>query len=274
MGIGLVLVAFGIFSLIRPPVFRASATIRLEESDDSFSNSLRTIHFCFGLTEIENIQSDTILSNVVFRLNLDSNSGKKPSTPRSVAILRSQLDVRPRPNTKLVDIRVANEDAMEAAEIANTVAKVYRDWRQEKIRRLVAGGSGELMKQLKLQEERTRMAGDRLEGLRKSLALPSPEPDDEFLRSNFPEYLETKKNLSDEQAIENLLTRKLKIEQDDLQLPYHTPETILEFAIPAIAPSRHLQQFGAILLLVGLAISGCGLAITRNSKTSDLFEST
>lgn len=269
MGIGLVLVALGVYGLMRPAKYKAQARIRLVSL-----NVFTSYDPYFIQTEIETIQSDLILSNVVFRLDLDSRSGKNHTDSEALALLRRRLDVRWGRDPTLVSIYMVHENATEAAKIANTIAEVYRDWRQERVRRLVEGGIAELVKQLKLQEQIIQKAEDNLNGLRRTLAIPSPEPSDDFLRSNFPQYHETKKHLDDEKAIKNLLARKTKREQEELNLPRGSEVVIVERAVPPTTPLRFYRHAGATLLLVGLAFFGWGIVIIRNSKTSDPLEST
>ena len=84
-------------------------------------------------TEAEVIQSKLVLGKVIERLNLDEVWAKKykdaGKLSKDVAflILKSTLEVRPTRGTRLLQIRVVNEQAGEAAQIANAIARVYAE---------------------------------------------------------------------------------------------------------------------------------------------------
>ncbi len=84
-------------------------------------------------TEAELVPSQAVLYQVIERLKLNEAWAQKYKEtgllPREVCflILRSDLQVRPVPNTCLLEIRVTSEKRSEAAQIANEIAKVYAD---------------------------------------------------------------------------------------------------------------------------------------------------
>lgn len=82
-------------------------------------------------TEIEVLQSELILKKVVEEQNLNAVWGRKYAggeslkTPESLSILKSRLVLRPVQNASIVQIRVFSENPVEAASIANAIAKGY-----------------------------------------------------------------------------------------------------------------------------------------------------
>lgn len=158
-------------------------------------------------TEFEVIQSDTILARVVEQLNLnetwarDKGAGDKLNTSEAVSLLRKRLDLRFVPNTTLIEIRAKADKPAEAAEIANTVAQVYQQWRLDQGYKLVAGGLKSLEERAAEQDEKIRRTKAELEALRKSSGFeadlpvrksatnaPIPQPEVQTSENNFSTF--------------------------------------------------------------------------------------
>src|ERR1044071_1597161 len=82
--------------------------------------------------EMERIQSGIVLARVVRNLNLDrrfAEQFKTENVPPDLAltILKTRVEVKQAPKTRIVSIIVSGQDKNEAANIANEIAKVYRD---------------------------------------------------------------------------------------------------------------------------------------------------
>ena len=83
--------------------------------------------------DIEKIQSKAILGQVITNLSLNKKWAEKMKvdefpTDLSVSILMRELTLRQSRNSRVISITVLDEDKNEAANIANEIAKVYRDW--------------------------------------------------------------------------------------------------------------------------------------------------
>lgn len=93
----------------------------------------------FIQTEFEKIKSRAVLYKVIEELRLNEKWGERYNnnlplkTPETFDILSRKIDVRQTRNTSLIEIRVYSDAkdkaAEEAADIANTIAKVYKDSR-------------------------------------------------------------------------------------------------------------------------------------------------
>ncbi|TAK92564.1 MAG: prepilin-type N-terminal cleavage/methylation domain-containing protein, partial [Verrucomicrobia bacterium] len=98
----------------------------------------------FIQTEFELIKSEAVLGKVVESLKLDEawagKAGGKLKKSETLAMLKAKLNVEPVRNTSLVQIRVKDGDANEAAKIANAVAAAYSDHRHEQQLHRVMGG--------------------------------------------------------------------------------------------------------------------------------------
>jgi succinoglycan biosynthesis transport protein ExoP len=92
--------------------------------------------------------------------------GNRLKTQESIAMIRGRMDLRPRRNTTIIDIRVFGENAAEAARLAQQIAESYEKWRKDKGYRLVMDGIKELDNQLKLKNEEIDKVKKELDRLR------------------------------------------------------------------------------------------------------------
>ena len=179
----LVVITATLVTFILPEQFASTATLKIERDksdiDELSGNSGRFNSFdpYFIQTEFEVIQSETILSNVVDRLDLNNewgkkyNDGQKFKTHETMAILKGRLDLRPRRNTTLIDIRVFSENPNDAVKLANEIAETYKQWRLDRGYRLTSAGVEALKKQLDLEDEKIGKAKEELDTLRNKLEI-------------------------------------------------------------------------------------------------------
>jgi capsular polysaccharide biosynthesis protein len=84
-------------------------------------------------TECEVIQSEAILGKAIEDLDLDRDWGKRYAngdrlkTSECMTLLRARMDLRPVPDTSIIEIRVYDEKPDGAAKVANAIAEAYRD---------------------------------------------------------------------------------------------------------------------------------------------------
>jgi uncharacterized protein involved in exopolysaccharide biosynthesis len=88
-------------------------------------------------TEFEVIQSEIILGKVIEDLDLNKQWGKKFAagerlkTSETMNILKGRMDLRPRRGTSIIEIRVFDDNASEAAMLANAIARAYQNHREQ-----------------------------------------------------------------------------------------------------------------------------------------------
>lgn len=128
-------------------------------------------------TEFEVIQSSSVLNEVVKKLNLNERWAAKLGVPElkteeTYEILKGQINVRQSRNTSLIEIWVYSEDMKEAAEIANTIAEVYRQSRLEDRKQAREEGVASLKEQLKQKEDEARIAKQSLDEMRRTNDIP------------------------------------------------------------------------------------------------------
>lgn len=179
----LVVITATLVTFILPEQFASTASMKVERDkadiDEISGSSMRFNPYdpYFVFTEYETIQSETILTNVVDMLDLNTewgikyNNGQKQKTSETVAQLRGRIEVRQRRNTTIIDVKVYSESAVDAARLANAVALSYKNWRLERGYRLVSAGIDKLAEQLKQHDERLTKAKNELDQLRDQLKI-------------------------------------------------------------------------------------------------------
>lgn len=280
MGIGLVLVAAGVYELVRPDEFRSQTRVKLESYDCGClleEGAEHADHYPdFAQAELKNLKSDVILSNVVYRLELREKWAKKHfnedtiKTAEAVRLMRARLDLRPVRNTTLVDIMFTSDDADEAASIANTIAEVRRDLRIVKQQRFAMEGRLALKRELEIEEKKIEIAKDELDRLRMELKIPDNEAAFESSRTNYPAYWNKRRNLEELNDLRRLITRKINIEELDLKLSHHTHQEILEYAVPSKTPVGYHWRRGRTLTILGLVVLSCGVVFHQKSKRTNV----
>jgi len=133
----------------------------------------------FIQTEFEAIKSETVLTNVVMRPDLDLtkkwgvkyNNGERLKTPDALDLLRARLDLRPVRNTMFIEIGVIMDKPDEAAAIANAVAEAYQAHRLEEIKRASMGGIKALEERLEEQQKKVAEVQKRVNELRDELKV-------------------------------------------------------------------------------------------------------
>ncbi len=132
----------------------------------------------FILTEFEKIKSKAVLYQVIDNLKLNErwgrslNAGQPLKTSETFTRLRnSQLEVVQSRNTSLIEIKVYSEDKNEAAEIANEIARVYRETRLAQRSEMSEKGINVLKGQLANKIEAVRQAQATVDKLRQELGI-------------------------------------------------------------------------------------------------------
>ncbi|HUP87771.1 MAG TPA: polysaccharide biosynthesis tyrosine autokinase [Longimicrobiales bacterium] len=148
-------------------------------------------------TEFQRIQSRPVLERVVERLNLQEQWAKKLNSPTPLSkeqayrMLKGSVDVRQSHNSTLVEVTAFSSDKDEAPRIANEVAEVYRNVRDEAREKLVQHGIEKLREQLKIQETSISATQGLVNRLRADLGIsdydaagtqPTPTLEQETLR--------------------------------------------------------------------------------------------
>ncbi len=171
----LVVITATLVTFMLPQYYASTAQIRVERDQTDIASMMPSQSMFAGgydpyfmQTELAVIKSDDLLSNVVWRLNLNAEWGKKYgggdplSTRQSINILKGELDVSPVRMTSLINITDYSQDRNEAARISEAIALEYQQHRTEQRNELSAGGIKTLWDQYtnmttQITEQQTRV---------------------------------------------------------------------------------------------------------------------
>ena len=166
-------------TLFQPKIYVASARIKVEPERPTvavFEQSQAPSYDPYFLqTQYEIIQSQKILYPVIDRLGLRRVWGEKESElPIDIAFrrLKGQISVRRFRDTSLIEIAVYETDPRLAAELANTIAEVFERDRLDVKRLQTQKGIDKVREEMGQQQERLRLAQEKVERLRKELDVP------------------------------------------------------------------------------------------------------
>ena len=185
----LVVLTATLVTFILPESYSSTARIRIERD----ATDINPIDYRGALpggaydpyfiqTEFEVIQSQVILTNVISKLNLSHEWGIKYgngtdlSMVDTLELLRHSIDLSPVRNTSLIEIRVFSHDKDEAANIANTIATVYRQYRLQQNREDTLNGIKALQASWDEQTNKVHDAQERVDKLRTELQVYDPDP--------------------------------------------------------------------------------------------------
>ncbi len=137
----------------------------------------------FIQTTFEIMQSQLVLSNVISALNLNVEWGKKYfngetlKSTETMEILKGRMSLAPVRNTKLISITVYSDDAKEAAQLANTIAEAYKNYRLDTRRQTSARGLEVLEGQYLDESNMIQSTQMQIEKLRSDLGITVDQAD-------------------------------------------------------------------------------------------------
>ncbi len=144
----------------------------------------------FIQTEFEKIRSKTVLHKVITNLKLNQkwaeryNNGVPLKTADTFEYLLRKIDVRQTRNTSLIEIRVysdaKDQPAMEAADIANEIAEVYRTTRLGLRQEMSRRGIEVLKKELEQNIEKVKAAEAQVDDWRQKFNISDISPEGGF----------------------------------------------------------------------------------------------
>ena len=228
-----------VITFILPESYASTVRIKVERDVVAITtprgtNDLINWDPYFLQTEFEMIQSQLVLSNVISRLNLNVEWGKKYyagqtlKTVESLEIMKGRFLVRNIRGTKLISITVYSDDKKEAARIANAVAESYRDYREAQATRIREKSVAVLTEAYQQEEAEIHKA------------RTQPDAD----------------KLAQLQDAHKLLLAKLEAAKLELRLPHEPLVTITDYAEPGRAPVKPNKTLNIVIGAVAGVIFG------------------
>ncbi len=183
----LLLVGVVLFGLDRvlPPVYSSHVTMEVKPDNAGFINDLfkgrvsSSMDPIFVSTQFSILQKTEILYQVIDNLKL-SESWSAKDQPMSLQgaykKLLGMMELREVRNTDLVEIGVCSTDAVEAANIANTIAVVYQQKRLTDLQRNIDKGLEQLKDEVEKQRKRADTAAVDMAKIRERVGIIDSNP--------------------------------------------------------------------------------------------------
>ena len=124
----------GYYALLAPDLFRSTVRFAVSKDPTGLIDSTTGYDPYWIQNELERIQSKSVLYVVITNLNLHQQWAKpfrEKELPIEVVyrLLKPQIEVKQIHGTSLINVQVTSADKLEAARIANEIARVYGDQR-------------------------------------------------------------------------------------------------------------------------------------------------
>ena len=137
----LVMITVTAVTFVMPEAFSSTARIKVDKDTPDIQlwgggSGGQGYDPYFLTTEFEVLKSGVILDGVIADLRLNEKYAERFKQPQaftvqqSEEVLSKELDVKQYRNTSIIEISCTNPDKQLAADIANTVARRYRDYRE------------------------------------------------------------------------------------------------------------------------------------------------
>jgi len=246
-GVGLLLSACGIYSLLRPNEYLARSRVWVPAMDvgSSLTEAIAK--------EIWLIESGPVLSNYAYQTYPPSEMAKM------VSKLRSQISVQPVPNAKLLDISATAESPESAVKTANAAGFAYKTWKHNEWLARAASITAGLKSQLEAQDRKIQTSKEALQMLKEKLQIPEAEIADPTFTSRFPEFNQASRNLADAREARGLIAQKVRDSEAYKTGPLFSVVEIVQVAAPPTTPVRRKKLFGMFLIATGMVCCGFGL---------------
>lgn len=254
----LVVITATVVTFILPEAYMSTARIKVEKPQTDITplfgpQGASSYDPYFIQTEFEVIQSQKILYQVIDQLDLNTAWGKKYAggdklkTQETYSILKRMIDLRPTRNTSLIEIRVYSEDKDEAANIANTIAQVYSDYRLSVLQKQASLGIEQLEKDYTSYEKKVTEAQNEVDTLRtkynivevvdESGSAASATIDKDTVRRLEGQRVDAERLYSRDEALLNDLKSK-KVEELKNILPTVTSDPLLQGYMTDLATAQ------------------------------------
>jgi succinoglycan biosynthesis transport protein ExoP len=183
----LVMVTAGVTIKFLPREYLSTVTMEVKQDNSSpmkFGGELgpRSYDPQFVTTQFQILRKTEILYPVIEQLKLIdefSAPGSRMSLQQVFSKLRNSLNLTEVRNTSLIDIGVYDTDAQRAANIANTIAVVYKEKRREDLQKAMDSGLDQLQDQVDKQRKLVEQESGEAMKIRAREGIIDPDPDKE-----------------------------------------------------------------------------------------------
>jgi polysaccharide biosynthesis transport protein len=180
----LVLVTTVVVTYMLPETYSSTARMRVEKDIPDTALMLgsgvgpQPYDAYFLSTEFQVIKSPRILDEVIKQLDLNQKYGVRYKSPQplttqeSYEILTREIDINQYRNTAIIEVTAFHEDKAQAAQIANEIAKIYQEYRNQIRTGRSDRGWIALTNKLAQYDARVEAAREKADRLRVELQVP------------------------------------------------------------------------------------------------------
>ena len=268
--VGLFLSSLGLWLMIGPKQFMATAKLNLVPQERVSDFVLIEPEY-FQIVS-EKIQSSNTLANVAELLNLNAEWGKQYGdgtslkTTEAIDLLRLHMSLDFARNTPVVKINFFSENPDQAATIANAIANSYQEFRLMNWRQSLTHEIEALTEEFHKGEQNIKIKRENLEQLRNQSNVPSPEPADELLNSNYSSYFQAKQQFQRLTDIHKALSARIEMDKFDLQSATTSTPMVVEVAKAPKFPTKPNRWLGVAFLMIGLFPSIAGFLLLKSAR--------
>jgi hypothetical protein len=260
----------GIWFLLKPTEYQAAGLIQINPIEERNSNGDAPYDPYFLETEFLAMRGDDVLSNAVESTGLDTEWGKRFAgggvlgTDQAIKLLRQRMAVKTIPNSRLIEIRITDEEPDEAGRIANAVAAAYRDYRVAHLKEQMGHGV-EILESEEQTEE-----GD-LANIQAQLAQMTNHLNEANAgQVDDPAYAAAKAKLEAEEKLDEHLKVVAEAEIKEKSGSFDDAVVIVKAAVASNVPTESGRLPGEILLGCGLVVAVVGLCLMRRPKVEQI----
>jgi polysaccharide biosynthesis transport protein len=240
----LVAITATLVTFMLPEMYSSMARIEINPDMSDIPNMTGSMPTSYGYdpyfiqTEFEIMQSEKVLGRVIQALDLNDAWGKKYNnnvplkTEDTMEILKSRMTLSPERNTKLIDITIYSEDAGEAAQLANSIADAYQQYRIDLRNTNTLNGIAVLEQEYQAEQDKIETVQSNVDDLRKELGVVDVDPN-----SIAPTPTLTQQQMQkfkDEQIEEEKTYTKESVQLEELQALQATNSTELQDVLPTV----------------------------------------
>ncbi len=246
-------IAATLITFILPETYASTARIKVE-ADASPATGLVSGGRNYIWTAMEVIESQLVLEPVVDKLNLNVQWGKKYfagetlKSSETMKILKQRLKLETWHDTKLIAITIYSDDRNEAAQIADTIAEAYRDYRVKAAAALAAPSLAKLQQDYQQNEKQIEQTRAALNLLPQPLKTGSEISDNPSPQEQA--YWDKKKHLDGLLETQDAIYAKITTIKLAIAIPIDPLVQITDTAEPGRAPVKPNKPLNIVIGVV------------------------
>jgi polysaccharide biosynthesis transport protein len=222
----LVVITVGVVTYFTPRQYLSSVTMQVKEDNNNLrifgADGGQRMDPRFATTQFQIIQHKEILYPVIDAMKLMEKWGL-PSKDMAYMKLRHMLTISEVRNTDLLQISVLDEDRVEAAELANTIAVAYQKKRIDEQQAWVARSLVQLEDEVNKQRLKTDRLRDEMTKIRQAAHINDLNPES----TEDPRMMEDTSLINDENQVNEMRLKVAGLRSKEKQIQTMSDDQII-----------------------------------------------